>query len=51
MGYKLGSIQKPPVLRSQWRASDLCLSMGIVWPRGPEGETIHIGLTGMKQDG
>lgn len=51
MGYKLGSIQKAPALGSQCWASDPSHSMGIVWPRGSEGKTIHIGLTGMKQEG
>lgn len=48
MGYKLGSIQKPPALGSPWRSSDLSVSMGIVSPRGPQGKTINIGLTGMN---
>lgn len=36
---------------SQWWASDLPSQWVLCGPRGSEGKTINIGLTGMKQDG
>lgn len=44
----LGSRQRPPTPGSQWRSSDLSASMGFVWPRGSQGKTINIGLTGVN---
>lgn len=50
MGYKLDPY-KSAELGSQCWASDLSLSMGIVFVHGLRGKKSHIGLTGMTQGG
>lgn len=51
MGYKLGSIQRPPRSGRSGEPLTSPSQWVLCGPRGSEGKTINIGLTGMKQDG